>query len=123
MAELDFAPGECDLVGIPRGDTVAFQVTITEDDGTTAKDVSGYTWLAQVRETKDAASALATFDVDTTDAATGVLVLDLDAGDWPAEATPEPTDPWYWDLQGTNGSTVRTYLAGKFKVKGDVSRA
>jgi hypothetical protein len=125
MAELSFAPGEADLVGIPRGDSISFQVTITEDDGTTAKDVSGYTWLAQVRETVDATDVLMTFDVDDTDAATGVLVLSLAAADWPAEATPLPTDAWRWDLEGTNGSNVRTYLAGKFKVftKGDVSRA
>jgi hypothetical protein len=123
MAELDFAPGECDLSGVRRGDTVSFRVTVTEDDGTTAKDVSGYTWLAQLRETADSATALAEFTVDDTDAATGILVLTLPAADWPAEASPEPAEKWAWDLQGTSGTTVRTYLAGKFQVKGDVSRA
>jgi hypothetical protein len=121
MAEIDLSPGELDLV-LRRGDSAFFQVAITDDDDV-ALDFTGYTWRAQVRETVDDADVLMSFDVDTAAAATGVLALDLDSGEWPAAATPEPSAKWFWDLEGTTGTSVRTYLAGKVTVKGDVSKA
>ena len=120
MTVTNLAPGRHDLV-LVRGDSATFVLTFTDDDDV-AVDLSGFDWLAQVRETYDATDALMSFDVDTADAADGILTLDLDADEWPTEASPVPTDKWRWDLEGTDGAMVRTYLGGTCKVLGDVSR-
>ena len=117
-------PGDYPLT-LYRGDTRVLSLAFTEDDGTTAVDLSGHTWRAQVRQTYDSASSELDFTVDDTDAATGVLVLALDDTDWTGVAASLPTDKWYWDLEGTRTADtfVQTFLGGKVKVVGDVSRA
>lgn len=107
------------------GDTRTWRTTVYEDDGTTPMDLTGKTWLAQVRANDGASSTvMATFTVDSTDAATGVLVLTLPAAEAAnlvkeSEGEKKPA----WDLQGTEAGEVRTYLRGKVTVRGDVSRA
>lgn len=125
MADISYAPAEVNFVDVVRGDSLFATVTI--DEGGTPVDVSGYTWRAQVRATADSTgSPLFSFTVGTASAATGILTLTLDAASWadPADALPLP-DPakFFWDLEGTSGSTVRTFLSGKIKLKADVSRA
>jgi hypothetical protein len=124
VATTDFSPGRHDLI-LVRGDSAAVTLTFTEDDGTTAVDLSGHTWRAQVRQTYDSAASELDFTVDDADAATGVLVLELDDTDWTGVAATLPTDKWYWDLEGTRTADtfVQTFLGGKVKVVGDVSRA
>ena len=115
-------PGDYPL-NLYRGDTRVWTLSFTEDDGTTPIDLTGKTWRSQVRETPDAASALMDITVDPTDAATGVLVLTLPATEWTGVATETPTTKWAWDLESTEAGVVRTYLKGKVKILGDVSRA
>jgi hypothetical protein len=110
-------------VTLYRGDTRVWSLAFTEDDGTTPIDLTGKTWRAQVRETVDSASPLMDITVDDTDAATGELVLTLPATEWVGVAAETPTEKWYWDLESTDAGVVRTYLAGKVKIRGDVSRA
>lgn len=107
-------PGTRDL-DLYRGDTYAHTVTFT--DGTDPVDVSGYSWLAQIRETTDSAAVVEAFTVDTTNAATGVLVLRLSA----AQAAELPRSA-RWDLQRTAGGVVETILAGRVVTMPDVSR-
>ena len=59
---------------------------------------------------------LFTITVDATDAATGVLGLSI-AG---ADTGTVDVDSAFWDLENTD--TDRTYLAGKVRLKGQVSR-
>jgi hypothetical protein len=111
-----------------RGDTRVWELTFTEDDETTPIDMTGKTWLAEIRKS-DASGApvIATIDIDDTDAATGVLVMTLtaDEADGLTEDVLTEDGGKYkaaWDLEGTDGDVVRTYLSGKVTVKGDVSR-
>jgi hypothetical protein len=115
-------PGDYPIT-LYRGDTRTWSLAFTEDDETTPVDVSSFTFEAQVRETFDSSSVLLTLTVDDADADTGVLVLTLPAAQWTgASIAAVPTAKWHWDLQGTAGSEVRTFLAGKVKTLGDVTR-
>ena len=112
-------PGKLDIAAY-RGDTK--QWTIDFAEGAVATDMSAWTWLAQIRSTLDEPdSVVATFTVDDTDAATGALVLTLPAAQADNLVTVVGRATYYWDLQGTDGAVVKTWLAGKVKVTGDVS--
>lgn len=110
-----------------RGDDRQWVELFEENTGTelapvwTAKDLSAYTFLCQIRATPDDADVMATVDVEfTTDGTDGSLTLTLAHT---ASATLVPGKVWI-DLQLTNGAGFRqTYLAGKWTVKADVSRA
>jgi hypothetical protein len=109
-------------INLYRGDTRVWSLAFTEDDGETAIDMSGKTWRAQVRETPDSASALMDITVDAADAADGLLELTLPATEWAGVASETPSTKWAWDLESTESGVVRTYLKGKVKIIGDVSR-
>jgi hypothetical protein len=109
-----------------RGDTRVWTDTIERNTGTDEApmwvpyDLTGHTFLAQVRATKDRTSALkATIAVVATDAVNGVVGFTLTS----AEADGLDVNPCYWDFQitRTSDSFRRTHLAGKVKVLGDVS--
>lgn len=116
-------PGKADL-SLYRGDTRVWVVAFTADDGTDL-DLSGRTWVAQIRSDLNRTDPeIATIDVDDTDSATGSLTLTLPADQAAAlgpldETTGKAT--LYWDLQSDDAGVVQTWLAGKVKVTGDVS--
>lgn len=114
-------PGKADLA-LYRGDTRVWVVDFTADDGTDL-DLSGRTWVAEIRSDLNRTDpAVATITVDDTDAATGSLTLTLSAGE--AAALGPLVDgkaTLYWDLQSDDDGVVQTWLAGKVKVTGDVS--
>lgn len=115
MAELVQLPGALDLT-IYRGDDTNFQVTLTDPETEEPLDLPTSGWRAQVRVDKDATVVLFTITVDATDAASGVVGLAID-GDDTAGIT---DDAAVWDMENT--TTERTYLAGKVRLKGQVSR-
>ncbi len=104
-------------VEIYRGDTWAHSIDF-EDANSAPVNMSGKTWLCQVRASTESSTVLATVTVDTTNAATGTLVLRLTA----MQTADLPTQVLRWDLQETTGGTVTTWLAGRLTVTGDVSR-
>lgn len=111
-------PGDAPLT-LYRGDTRVWTVTFTDDDDV-ALDLSGRVWVAQIKDDKDRTNAaVATITVDDTDADSGTLVLTLPAGE--AAALGNDGTTLYWDLQSDDSGVVQTWLAGKVKVKGDVS--
>lgn len=111
-----------------RGDTRVWQDTIEENTGTadapvwTAKDVSGYTFRCQIRATQDDTDVMATIAVDfVTDGTDGKITRTLTA----TEARKLIPGTVWFDLEltsATDAEDVHTYLAGKWKVKADVSR-
>jgi hypothetical protein len=114
-------PGQLDIVAV-RGDRVGpLQFTPAN-----ALDLSGRTWIAQVRATKDEPEeVLATFDVDSSDAATGVIRLTLPPEESANLETSNGRGTYYWDLQATlvsDETDVKTWFAGKVRVTGDVSK-
>ena len=119
-------PGAVDMVGI-RGDKWG----PIEFEAQSALDLSGRTWVAQVRATRDRpAEVLAEMVVDDTDAATGIIRVSI----LPEESTNLVTGEaagfesgkatYYWDVQATLDSDptdVKTWFGGKVKVVGDVA--
>jgi hypothetical protein len=113
-------PGSLDI-NVYRGDKVGpLQFTPTAP-----VDLSGYTWLAQIRATKDEpATVVATFTVDASGASTGVIALTLPHAQSALLATTDGRATYFYDVQATNVSDatdVKTWFAGKIKVTGDVS--
>ena len=116
MTAVDLSPARLDLT-IVTGDSFAESVTFSQSGS--ALNLSTYTALAQVRAEKSASSTLlATMTVGTGSAATGTWALSLSA------ATTAALDPgrYWWELQWTVGSSVRTVVGGQFTVVDQVAK-
>ena len=104
---------------IRRGDTYTHQVTETEDDGSAA-NLTGATYLVQMREDPDDTTYTAQF---TT------TILDAVAGEWKFSLTAAQTadlEPglYFYDVQKTHSDGfVQTLFQGEVIVDWDVSRA
>lgn len=101
---------------ITRGDTESVVVNMAV--GSSPIDISGRTYRAQIRETKDSGSIAASFTCVVTDAAAGQVTCTLSAA---ATANLLP-QVYYWDFEETNGGVVSTILAGSVTVLADVTR-
>jgi hypothetical protein len=110
---VDLRPGKLDIK-VTRGDTDGIPIVIRE--GGVAADLTGRTYAAQIRRSKDAATATQV-TVDTTDALTGELVLRLEP-----TVTQTLTGEYQWDLEQTVGGSVRTILTGRWIFDPDVTR-
>jgi hypothetical protein len=110
------APATQDLT-ITRGDTETIVVTLTTD-GTTAINVTGRTYTAQLRSTPDIAVISASFTCTVTNGAGGEVTCTM-ASTASAELSP---GFYYWDLQENASGTISTVLAGTVTVLADVTR-
>ena len=88
----------------------------TLKENTVPVDFSTWTLLCQWRKRASDTDAIA-LTVDTTDAATGRLVVSVSAAQ-----TRLMGQSGVWDLQGTKGSIVRTFVRGSTTYIGDVTR-
>lgn len=104
------------LVQTYQGDSVRFTATFT-DAADKPIDVTGWTWLAQLRAADDTLAGA--YVVDVTNATDGVLVLTLTE----AQTTAMPLGDLLWDVEANDGTDTRTVLNGKLRVREDVSRA
>ena len=104
-------------LSITRGDTESVVVTMTSD-GTTPVDVTGRTYRAQIRTTKDAATIDASFTCAITSALDGEITCSMTAGDTAALVV----GIHYWDFEENNAGVVSTILAGTVNVLADVTR-
>lgn len=106
-------------IRIRRGDTYTHNVTEYDDDGTLS-DLTGNTFLVQIRTDPDATSTVAQF---TT------TLLDAVNGEWEFSLTATQTaalDPgiFFYDVQRTySDGAVHTRFEGEVEVEVDVSRA
>lgn len=102
-----------------RGDTRIWEQTFTTSDGEPI-DLTGHDIAAQVRTSRDSSDVLTSFDVELTRAAEGVIRLTLTS----VQTAALPATA-YWDLQLTRTADqfVRTYITGKIRIRGDVTRA
>jgi hypothetical protein len=110
------APATQDLT-ITRGDTETVVVTLTTD-GTTAINITGRTYTAQLRSTPDIAVISASFTCTVTNGAAGEVTCTM-ASTASAELSP---GFYYWDLQENASGTISTVLAGTVTVLADVTR-
>ena len=106
-------------ITITRGDTEILVITI-KNSASVATDITGRTYRAQIRSTKDSGTISAAFTCVVTSPATGVVTCTL---------TPEQTSTLsvgtqFWDFEETitSGNIVTTVVAGTVNVLADVSR-
>lgn len=109
-------PADQDLT-ITRGDTETIVVTITSD-GSTPINITGRTYLAQIRTSPDNTTVKAAFTCTVTDGANGQVTCTLSA----TNSATLPVGIAYWDLQETASGVVSTILSGNVTVLADVSR-
>lgn len=98
-----------------RGDTAGVPVEIRANG--VAEDLTGRTYLCQIRRNANAAVAYEV-TVDTTEAEDGLLILRMDP-----EVTKTLTGEFVWDLEEDNGGAIRTRGMGPWIFTPDVTRA
>lgn len=107
-------------ITIRRGDTYRDVYTLRANG--VAIDITDYEFLAQLRESADSATILATFDIDVIDAEEGQFAMVLDAATTAALDT-EDVRVAAWDIQFTSpGGDVVTFDGGVARLKSDVAR-
>jgi hypothetical protein len=109
-------PADQDLI-LTRGDTETLVVTITSD-GSTAVDITGRTYRAQIRSTQDSTTIKATFTCTVTGAASGQVTCVLSA----SSSATLSAGLYFWDLEENASGVVSTILAGNVTVLADVTR-
>jgi hypothetical protein len=100
------------------GDTETVSVQL-KDSSDTPVNITGRTYAAQIRETVDAASPLASFSCSITNGTAGQFACTLTATTTAALSA----GVGVWDLQETNGATVTTLLYGPVQINKDVTRS
>jgi hypothetical protein len=124
---------ECFGTGIPTGTTIVSvaadgkSATLSNAATATAlgsgllivrsRNLSDYTFAAQLRRTKLSSSPLVDYTVDTTNAAGGEIILRLTS-----TQTALLTGTGVWDFQATLGGEPDTWLEGRAVVIRDVTR-
>lgn len=101
-----------------RGDTAVWEDVFSDDNVPT--DLTGYTFLSQIRLTADATDPMAVIDVEILDAPAGRIRRTLPA----TEAAKLVPGKAFWDLQyQTAAGFVRTVMAGPVTIVADISRS
>lgn len=107
-------------ITIRRGDT--FRLRFKAKAGGVPINLTGYTFLAQIRTSEDATTALASFSASIIDATAGIFEIVLSAATTAALPT-DTTRLGVWDLQWTTaGGDVNTLVTGVAHLKSDVAR-
>ena len=106
-------------IRIRRGDTYTHVVTEYDDDGTLS-NLTGNTFLIQIREDSESTSVVATFTTTIINAALGTWQFSLTATQTAALAV----GVYFYDVQRTYAdSSVHTRFEGEAEVEADISRA
>ena len=109
-------PADQDLI-ITRGDTETLVVTITED-GSTAVDITGRTYLSQIRSQQDSTTIKASFTCTVTNGAAGEVTCVLSS----TSSAALSAGLYFWDLQENASGVISTILSGNVTVLADVTR-
>ena len=105
-------------ITVKRGDTHTLTFRVKDDVTGQPVNLSGRTYLAQVRQYPDTAIVAATYSVDTSSAASGQIVFTLAATTTAAMTA----GPFRFDIQETNGTVIHTPVEGVWTLTADVSR-
>jgi hypothetical protein len=109
-------PADQDLI-LTRGDTETLVVTITTD-GSTAVDITGRTYKAQIRSTQDSTTIKASFTCVVTSGASGQVTCTLTA----TSSAALSAGLYFWDLEENASGVISTILSGNVTVLADVTR-
>jgi hypothetical protein len=102
---------------ITRGDTETVVVNITSD-GATPINITGRTYRAQLRSTKESPAISASFVCTITNALQGQVTAVLSA----ATTGTLSAGTYYWDFEEDNSGVITTIIAGTVSVLADVTR-
>lgn len=106
-------------IRIRRGDTYTHSVTEYEDDGTLS-NLTGSTFLVQLRTDPDASTYVIQFTTALTDAVNGEWEFSLTS----TQTADLDTGVYFYDVQRTySDGTVHTRFEGEAVVEADISRA
>jgi hypothetical protein len=112
MADPFVAP----TVTVYAGDSLVFPVYQICDSEEDPIDLSAWTWKAQWRKTPTSSAAIE-LAVDSSESSSGIFKI---------TATPQQTNDMgtsgVWDLQGTLGALVETWIRGETAYTKDVTR-
>jgi hypothetical protein len=109
-------PADQDLI-LTRGDTETLVVTITTD-GSTAVDITGRTYRAQIRSQQDSTTIKASFTCVVTSGASGQVTCTLSA----TSSSALSAGLYFWDLEENASGVISTILSGNVTVLADVTR-
>ena len=109
-------PAKQNLV-MTRGDTESIVITM-KDSSNAVINITGRTYRAQIRSTKDSGTIDATFTCTITNAANGEVTCTI----LPAVTETLAVGIHYWDFEETVSGVVSTILAGSVNVLADVTR-
>lgn len=122
IAQFDLTPRRIDLT-LVRGDTWKLQFKFPVDDDNPMGpgiDLSGSTWLAQIRETTQDGTLFATWDVDDSSQDNGLLIITIDET---ITQTANVGKKLYWyDVQQTLSGDVATPVMGMVSIVADTSK-
>lgn len=91
-----------DLIEIRRGTDASFTV-ICEDENGAPMDVTGYTFISQIRPAEDSTTLTLEPTIEITDAAAGELTISFAAADTIAVAAGEYLQDIMYEEAGTRG--------------------
>lgn len=103
-------------LSITRGDTETVVVTMNTDS--VAINITGRTYRAQIRATKDSGTIAATLTCTITNGVGGEVTCVLSA----ANSSTLVPGTYYWDFEENNGGVISTIIAGTVTVGADVTR-
>lgn len=103
---------------ITRGDTEVVVITMKDVAGIPI-NITGRTYSAQVRTTRDAGSVAASFTCVITNVVSGGEVTCTMSA---VSSAALPAGKYYWDFQENNAGVISTILAGSVTVLADVTR-
>lgn len=111
---ISMAPAFVNFTNLVQGDTLAFTVALTDSAGD-AIDITGTTTDMEIKRLDGTlVLVLSVGDgITYTNAAGGIMSVTVAADD---TAGLEPEYTYRYDLQYTNGSTVRTIASGTIKL-------
>jgi len=109
-------PAKQNLV-MTRGDTETI-IVMMKDSSNAAINITGRTYRAQIRSTKESSTIDATFTCTITDAADGEITCTISD----TVTATLAVGIHYWDFEETVSGVVSTILAGSVNVLADVTR-
>ena len=109
-------PADQDLI-LTRGDTETLVVTITTD-GSTAVDITGRTYRAQIRTQQDSTTIKASFTCTVSNGAAGEVTCVLSS----TSSATLSAGLYFWDLEENASGVISTILSGNVTVLADVTR-
>lgn len=112
-------------IEIKRGDDLQFELVIPDYNGDPL-DVTGYTYLSQIRPAKESVQVLGDFTVTDIDASVGEVLLTLSHVETEAMNDTFPSDGVaYWDIEVQSDAAtpiITTPWGGEVTFVDDVSR-